>query len=86
MNIIKVSSKSDSKKVAGLIAGKFRNNEEVEIESIGAGAINQAIKAIIIARGFLAPLGIDLIIKPSFIDVIIDGEEKTAIKLMLKAN
>ena len=86
MDIIKVSSKSVSQKVAGSIANSFREGgKKVEVQTVGAGAINQAIKAIAIARGFVAPLGINLICTPAFYDIIIDGKEKTAIKLIIEA-
>lgn len=86
MEIIKVSSKSVSQKVAGSIANAFRNGEkEVEVQGIGAGALNQAIKAIAISRGYVAPLGINLVCVPAFSDIIINGEEKTAIKLIVEA-
>ena len=85
MDIIKVSSKSISQKVAGSIANSFREGcSEVEIQTVGAGAVNQAIKAISIARGFVAPLGMNLICTPTFYDVIIDGKEKPAIKLLVQ--
>lgn len=86
MDIIKVSSKSVSQKVAGSIANSFREGSiGVEIQTVGAGAVNQAIKAISIARGFVAPLGMNLICTPAFYDVMIDGKEKTAIKLIVEA-
>ena len=85
MDIIKVSSKSVSQKVAGSIANSFREgNKNVEVQTVGAGAVNQAIKAISIARGFVAPLGMNLVCTPAFYDVIIDGKEKTAIKLLVE--
>ena len=85
MDIIKVSSKSVSQKVAGSIANSFREgNNVVEIQTVGAGAVNQAIKAISIARGFVAPLGLNLVCTPAFYDVIIEGKEKTAIKLIVE--
>ena len=86
MDIIIVSSKSISQKVAGSIANSFREgNKGVEIQTVGAGAVNQAIKAISIARGFVAPLGLNLVCTPAFYDVIIDNQEKTAIKLIVEA-
>ena len=85
MEFLKVSSKSNPNKVAGAIANVFRNNGQVEIQTIGAGSLNQAIKAICIARGFLAPSGKNLVVVPSFSDIEIDGEEKTAIKLNIEA-
>jgi len=86
MDIIKVSSKSVSQKVAGSIANSFREGATgVEIQTVGAGAVNQAIKAISIARGFVAPLGMNLICTPAFYDIMIDGKEKTAIKMIVEA-
>ena len=67
------------------IANSFRDGcSEVEIQTVGAGAVNQAIKAISIARGFVAPLGMNLMCTPAFYDVVIDGKEKTAIKLLVQ--
>lgn len=85
MEILKVSSKSNPSKVAGAIANVFRENGCVEIQTIGAGSLNQAIKSICIARGFLAPSGQNLIVIPAFSDILINGEEKTAIKLIVEA-
>lgn len=84
MEILKVSSKSNPSKVAGAIANIFRENGNVELQTIGAGSLNQAIKAVAIARGFLAPSGKNLAIVPAFNDVLIAGEEKTAIRLILE--
>lgn len=83
MEILKVSSKSSPSAVAGALAGVIREKGNAEMQAIGAGAINQAIKAIAIARGFVAPTGIDLVCVPAFTDVVIDGEERTAIKLLV---
>lgn len=85
METLKVSSKSNSSKVAGAIANIFREKGSVEIQTIGAGSLNQAIKAICIARGFVAPSGINLLCIPAFTDIEIDGTEKTAIKLIVEA-
>lgn len=85
MEILKVSSKSNPNSVAGALANVFRERGIVEIQSIGAGALNQAIKAVAIARGFVAPSGKDLICIPAFTDIIIDGEERTAIKLIIES-
>lgn len=82
MEILKVSSHSSPNSVAGAIAGVIREQKEVEVQAVGAGAANQAIKAIAIARGYLAPIGIDLICVPAFANIQIDGEERTAIKLI----
>lgn len=85
MEILKVSSKSNPSKVAGAIANIFRESKTVELQAIGAGALNQAIKAIAIARGFLSPSGYDLYVIPAFNDVLINNEQKTAIKLIVEA-
>ena len=85
MEILKVSSKSNPNSVAGALANVFREKDTVEIQAIGAGALNQAIKAIAIARGFVAPSGRDIICVPAFTDIEIDGEERTAIKLIIEA-
>ncbi len=85
MEILKVSSKSNPSKVAGAIANVFREQGSVEIQTIGAGSLNQAIKAVCIARGFLAPSGENLIVVPAFSDIMIEGEEKTAIKLVVES-
>ena len=85
MEILKVSSKSKPNSVAGALANVFREKGKVEIQAIGAGALNQAIKSIAIARGFVAPSGKDLICIPAFSDISIDGEERTAIKLIVES-
>ena len=82
--ILKISSKSNPNSVAGAIAGLIKENEKIEMQVVGAGALNQAIKAIAIARGFIAPLGIELICIPSFTELEIDGEKRTGMKLLLK--
>lgn len=84
MDVLKVSAKSVPNSVAGALAGVLREKGTAEIQAIGAGALNQAIKAIAIARGFVAPSGMDLICIPAFTDIIIDGEERTAIKLIIE--
>lgn len=82
MEVLKVSSRSKPNSVAGAIASVVKDYDAVEVQAIGAGAANQAIKAIAIARGYLAPVGIDLICKPAFASVLIDDYERTAIKLI----
>lgn len=82
MEVLKVSSRSTPNSVAGAIASVIRDNGAVEVQAVGAGAANQAIKAIAIARGYLAPVGIDLICIPAFASVVIDGEDRTAMKLI----
>ncbi len=82
MEVLKVSSHSSPNSVAGAIAGILRESDAVEVQAVGAGATNQAIKAIAIARGYLAPVGIDLVCIPSFANIVIDGEERTALRLI----
>ena len=84
MEILKVSSKSAPNSVAGAIAAVIREKGCVEIQAVGASAINQAIKAIIIARGYLAPTGVELVCIPAFVNIDIEGEERTAIKLVVE--
>ena len=84
MDVLKVSSRSKPTSVAGALAGVIRDRGYVELQAIGAGAVNQAIKSVAIARGYLAPSGIDLVFTPAFVDVEINGEERTAIKLMVE--
>ncbi len=85
METLKVSSKSNPNSVAGALANVFREKGTVEIQAIGAGALNQAIKAIAIARGFVAPSGKNLVCIPAFTDVVIDGDDRTAIKLIIES-
>ncbi len=84
MEILKVSSHSMPNSVAGAIAGVIRENGSVEVQAVGAGAANQAIKAIAIARGYLAPTGVDLVCVPAFATVVIEEEEKTALRLIVE--
>jgi stage V sporulation protein S len=84
MEILKVSAKSNPNSVAGALAGVLRERGAAELQAIGAGALNQAVKAVAIARGFVAPSGVDLICIPAFTDIKIDGEERTAIKLIVE--
>lgn len=83
MEILKVSATSQPKSVAGALAAVIRDNNCAEIQAVGAGAVNQAVKAIAITRGFVAPNGIDLVAIPAFAEIVIDGEERTAIKFMV---
>lgn len=84
MEVLKVSSKSNPNSVAGALAGVLREKCSAEIQAIGAGALNQAVKAIAIARGFVAPSGMDLVCVPAFTDINIEGDQKTAIKLIVE--
>ncbi len=81
---LKVSSKSSPASVAGAIAGMMKDGVPVEIQSVGAGAVNQAVKAIAISRGFLSPVGIEIVCVPSFADIVIDGEYRTAIRFSVE--
>lgn len=85
MEILKVSSTSQPKSVAGAIAAIARNADVAEVQTIGAGAVNQAVKSIAIARGYVAPNGIDLICVPAFSQIEVDGEQKTSIKFLVEA-
>ena len=84
MDTLKVSSKSNPSSVAGALANLFKEHNKVEIQAIGAGAINQAIKSIAIARGFVAPSGKNLFCIPAFVDIKVDGSLRTAIKLIVE--
>lgn len=84
MEVLKVSTKSNPNSVAGALAAVIKEKNIVEIQAVGAGAINQAIKAIAIARGFVAPTGKDIVCVPAFTDIEINGEERTAIKLIVQ--
>jgi stage V sporulation protein S len=81
MDIIKVAATSRSTAVAGAIAGVMREQGHVDVQAIGAGAVNQAVKAVAIARSYLELDGIDIVCVPSFVEVMIDGNERTAVRL-----
>ena len=84
VEILKVSSKSAPNAVAGALAGVVRQSGAVEVQVVGAGALNQAIKAIAIARGYVSDSGLDLVCVPTFADIEIDGERRTAIRLLVE--
>lgn len=84
MEVLKVSAQSNPKSVAGALAAVLRDRGSAEVQAVGAGAVNQAIKAIAISRGFVAPNGIDLITIPAFAEISIDGEERTAIRFIVE--
>ena len=86
MNILKVSSKSSANSVAGALAAAIRDEAHAEIQAIGAGAVNQSVKAIAIASGFLAPTGVTLYAQPSFEEISIGGEERTAIRFKVTSS
>jgi stage V sporulation protein S len=84
VEILKVSSRSNPNSVAGAMAGVVRQSGAVEVQVVGAGALNQAVKAIAIARGYLTPSNVDLVCIPTFADITIDGESRTAIRLSVE--
>lgn len=84
MENLKISSKSNPNSVAGAIVGLLKENKKVELNAVGAGATNQAVKSVAIANGFVAPMGKRLICTPGFIDVNIENEQRTGIKLIVK--
>ena len=84
MNVIKVSARSRTAAVAGAIAGVMREVSRAEVQAIGAGAVNQALKAIVIAKGYLAEEGVDIVCDPSFVEVSIDDQERTAIRIVVE--
>lgn len=84
MDILKVSAKSRSTAVAGAIAGVVRECGHAEVQAIGAGAVNQAVKAVAIAHGYLAEDGIEIVCIPCFTEVMIGDQERTAIKLLVE--
>lgn len=85
MEILKVSAQSQPKAVAGALAAVLRDKITAEVQAVGAGAVNQAVKAIAITRGFVAPNGIDLVVIPAFSEINIEGEERTAIKFIVES-
>jgi stage V sporulation protein S len=84
VEVLKVSSRSNPNSVAGAMAGVVRQTGAVEVQVVGAGALNQAVKAIAIARGYLTPSNVDLVCIPTFADIEIDGESRTAIRLSVE--
>ena len=84
VDTIKVSAKSRSTAVAGAIAGVIREHKHADVQAIGAGAVNQAIKAIAIAHGYLEQDGLDIVCIPTFVEVDVSGEERTAVKLAVE--
>ena len=82
MDVLKVSARSTPNSVAGAIAGVIKDKGAVEVQAVGAGAVNQAVKSAAIARGYLATSGIDMVTIPAFSTIVIDDEERTGIKLI----
>ena len=85
MEVLKISSKSNPNSVAGAIAGLVKETNRAEMQAIGAGALNQAVKAVAIARGFVAPSGVDLVCVPAFAEVEVEGEGRTGIRLVVES-
>jgi stage V sporulation protein S len=84
MDIIKVAATSRSTAVAGAIAGVMREKGHIDVQAIGAGAVNQAVKAVAFARGYLELDGIEIVCIPSFVEVLIDGQERTAMRFSIE--
>lgn len=85
MDVLKVAALSKPKSVAGAIAAVLREKGTVEIQAVGAGAVNQTVKSIAIARGYVAPNGIDIVCVPSFAEIEINGEKRTAIRFVVES-
>jgi len=84
--VLKVASSSNPSSVAGALVKNMQEGKEVELLAVGAGAVNQAVKAVAISRGYISPQGVDITIKPGFEDVEIEGKKKTAVKLIVIAS
>ena len=84
MQSLKVSGQSKPKLVAGAIAAVVRTGECVEVQVIGASAVNQAVKSIAVARGYVIPNGLDLVCYPAFSQLEVDGTEKTSISFVVE--
>lgn len=84
--VLKVASSSNPSSVAGALVKNMQEGKDVELLAVGAGAVNQAVKAVAIARGYISPQGVDITVKPGFEDVEIEGKKKTAVKLIVIAS
>ncbi len=84
MDVIKVKATSRTAAVAGAIAGVIREKKHAEVQAIGAGAVNQAVKALVLAKGYLEEENVAIVCVPEFVDVDIDGKVRTAIKLIVE--
>ena len=82
--VLKIKNDSEPGKIAGAIVAHIKENKKVELTAIGAGAVNQAVKSIAIARGFIAPIGINLSCIPAFTNVEVENKDRTGIKFILK--
>ncbi len=85
MFVLKVSKNSNPASVAGALSGVIRERGSAELQAIGAAAVNQAVKSVAIARGFLAPSGFDIVCIPAFSEIEVQGEERTAIKFLVES-
>ncbi|MER3484472.1 MAG: stage V sporulation protein S [Meiothermus sp.] len=85
METLRVSGKSRPNSVAGAIAALLRSQSEVEVQAIGPEAVNQAVKAIAIARGYIAPDNLDLVVKPAFVKLELESEERTALRFTVRS-
>lgn len=84
MQSLRVSASSRPKAVAGAIAAVIKESGPLEIQAVGAGAVNQAVKAIAIARGYLGQDGLDLVVQPEFMEIAIDGESRTGVRMVVE--
>lgn len=84
MSVIKVASHSRTAAVAGAIAGVMRESQRAEVQAIGAAAVNQAVKAMVIAKGYLEEEGVQVVFLPSFVEVMINEQARTAIKFVIE--
>ncbi len=84
MSIIKVSARSRTASVAGAIAGVIREHGKAEVQAIGAGAVNQSVKAIAIATGYLSEEEVYVVCIPMFTEILIEGQERTAIRILVE--
>ena len=81
---LKVSANTNPQKLAGLVDALIKEEGVATLQAVGAGAVNQALKAATIAKGFAAPNGYDLVVSPAFVDLDVDGKEKTGLKLVVE--
>ncbi|HSH01100.1 MAG TPA: stage V sporulation protein S [Anaerolineae bacterium] len=84
MSMIKVSAQSRTSSVAGAIAGVIREQGRAEVQAVGAGAVNQAVKAVAIATGYMADEDVEVVSIPSFVEIDIDGQERTALRILVE--
>lgn len=84
MEVLRIAAGSSPKSIAGALTAILKEEGFVELQAVGAGAVNQAVKAIAIARGYIAPNGINIVMIPAFVEIDIDGEERTAIKFIVE--